>query len=169
MDSEAKVMMGTEERKNANALLWSYVKGTMKESTEELKGLHVKLAITYWVIIGLSIVMFATGIALVSVPIIAAFRDISALQSLGAAGFGIADLAGLFFFRPLERIHSLMGDMSQITLALNSFQSQVGLRLMEMNVTKRQTIGQAAKHIGEAAEGSIKLVQDYFEEKRTAK
>jgi hypothetical protein len=79
-------------------------------------------------------VMFALGIVLISVPVVCAFReDISKLKSFIAAGFGIADLEALFLFRPLERICGLMGDMSQIILPLNSFQTQVGMPLMEMN------------------------------------
>jgi hypothetical protein len=110
--------------------------------------------------------MFALGIVLISVPVFAAFRgQISELQSLISAGFGIADLAALFLFRPLERIHGLMGDMSQIILALNGYQTQVGLRLMEMNAAERQTLGRAAEYISTAAKDSIKLVQDYFEAK----
>jgi hypothetical protein len=56
-----------------------------------------------------------------------------------------------------------MGDMSQIIVSINSFQSQVALRLLEMDVEDRATIGTAAIRIGEAAKESIKLVQDYFE------
>jgi len=80
-----------------------------------------------------------------------------------SAGFGITDLAALFLFKPLERIHKIMGDMSQIVIALNSFQTQVGLRLMQMDATDRQSMGQAAEFINAAAKDSIVLVQQYFE------
>jgi len=74
----------------------------------------VKLSITYWVIVCLSIIMFIIGIVLLSVPVAAAFnKSITIPQSLSAAGFGIADLAGLFFFKPIERIHGLMGDRAK--------------------------------------------------------
>jgi len=162
----ARVIMNTEERKKANEYLWLFVQSTMNVGTAELKGLRVKLSITYWVIISLSVVTFIIGAMLLSVPVVGVFRnDIDLLKSITAAGFGIMDLAGLFLFRPIERIHGIMGDMSQITLALNSFQTQVGLRLMEMDVTDRPTIGITAEFIGKAAEGSIKLVQDYCQDK----
>ncbi len=161
---DTSVMMTAEERKKANDFIVKHLQGTMIDGRGELGGLRRKLSATYWVIILLSVVMFALGIVLLSVPVVAAFRgQISELQSLIAAGFGIADLAALFLFRPLERIHGIMGDMSQIILALNSFQTQVGLRLMEMDSDKRPTMGQAAEHISAAAKDSIKLVQDYFE------
>jgi len=162
--SEVKVMMNEEERKKANEFVARHLQDTMSDGRGELGGLRLKLSITYWVIICLSVVMFVIGIVLLSVPVAAAFRsDVETLQSVIAAGFGITDLVGLFLFRPIERIHALMGDMSQITLSLNSFQIQVDLRLMEMSATERQTIGQAAGHISTAAKDSIKLVQDYFE------
>lgn len=159
--------MGKDKRNEYNTCIVDFLISTMSDGRGELGGLRTKLSITYWVIICLSIIMFAMGIVLLSVPVAAAFRsNISGLQSLTAAGFGIADLAGLFLFRPVERIHALMGDMSQITIALNSFQTQVGLRLLEMNANNEQTIEQAAEHICESAKGSIKLIQDYFESRR---
>jgi len=114
--------------------------------------------------------MFLLGIVLLSVPIFAALSgNISELHSLITAGFGVADLAALFLFRPLERIHRMMGDMSQIILALNSYQNQVGLRLMELDATNRPSMGLTAKNINEAAKDSIKIVQDYFEAREPVK
>jgi hypothetical protein len=86
-------------------------------------------------------------------------------ESLVAPGFGIADLATLFLFNPVKRIHNLMGDMSQIILAINSFQIQRDLRLVEMDVRKRESVGKAAEYIGGAAENTLKMIQQYFEEK----
>ncbi len=126
--------------------------------------LRMRLALTYWVIIILSVIMFALGIILLSVPAIMAFQGRSAeLQAFIAAGFGLADLTALLLFRPLERIHRLMGDMSQISLALTSFQTQVELRLIQMDASSRSSVGQAAEAIAAIAPAAIKLIQDYFE------
>ncbi len=159
------ILMTDDDRLRANKYIIKFMQKTMNDGRDEIINLRQKLSITYWVIIGLSVVMFALGISLLSVPLVAAWHgEIDMLRALIAAGFGIADLAGLFLFRPLERIHGLMGDMSQITLALNSFQTQVGLRLKEMNALDRQSIGQAAEHIAVAALNSTQLVETYFEE-----
>lgn len=163
-------LLAEAERKKANDFIVEFLKSMMTDGNEELGKLRLKLSFTYWVIIYLSIIMFAVGIVLVSVPAIAAFRgDINQLQSLITAGFGIADLAALFLFRPMERIHKIMGDMSQIILALNSYQTQVGLRLMELDITNRPSMGQTAIHVNEAAKESIKLVQEYFEAREVEK
>jgi hypothetical protein len=161
---DSSIMLAPEERRQANEFIVKNLQRTMSDGRVDLSELRRKLSTTYWIVVVLSIVMFAVGIVLISVPVFAAFQGrIGDLQSLIAAGFGIADLAALFLFRPLERIHGIMGDMSQIILALNSFQSQLGLRLMEMDMEKRSTLGQAAEHISEAAKESIVLVQRYFE------
>jgi hypothetical protein len=153
-----------EERRKANDQLIRYLKDLMEDGRNDVNGLRRKLASTYWIIIMLSIFMFFIGAVLLSVPAMAAFGgDITELQALIAAGFGIADLTALFFFKPIERIHSLMGDMSQITVAINSYQSQVGLRLFEMNSNQKATVGKAAEHIKEAAKTSIEIIQEYFE------
>jgi hypothetical protein len=111
--------------------------------------------------------MFILGVTLLSIPVYTVLTGkVSVLPSLVAGGFGIADLAALFLYGPIEKIHKLMGDMSQIIIAINNFQSQVGLRLMEMDSNERMTMGVASEKIGEAAAESIKLIQDYFETTR---
>lgn len=157
-------MISEEERVKANEFIVRFLQNVMNEGNNELRKLRIKLSVTYWVIIFLSIIMFALGIILLSVPAIAAFNgEIDQLQSLITAGFGLIDLSALFLFRPMERIHKMMGDMSQIILALNSYQTQVGLRLMELDVTDRPSMGQTAYKVNQAAKESIQLVQDYFE------
>lgn len=165
--AEAEAVISDEERDRANQRIVKYLHNILDDGRKEITALRRKLAVTYWVIIALSVVMFFVGIALLSVPAIAGLqRRITELPSIIAGGFGIADLAALFLFRPVERIHGLMGDMGQITLALNSFQNQVGLRLLEIDKDKRDTIGRAAEHIKEAAKSSINVIQIYFEAKR---
>jgi hypothetical protein len=149
---------------SANTYIVNFLQRTMVDGRKELARLQKKLAITYWVIIALSVVMFAIGIWLLSVPVRTAVQGNADLfKSLIAGGFGIADLAALFLFRPVERIHRLMGDMSQVFLALNCFQTEFSLRLLEMNLKDRPTIGKASEYISLAAEKSIKWVEEYFE------
>ncbi len=166
--SGTELSMTEDERIKANQFIVSHLHATMKDGRRELGGLRGKLSFTFVVIVVLSIIMFILGIVLLSVPFIHAFAGKEkTLQSVIAAGFGITDLAALFFFRPIERIHGLMGDMSQITLAINSFQTQFSLRLLEVNKDDRETVGKAAERINVAAKDSIKLIQDYFEAQET--
>lgn len=161
--------MDEAEREQANKNLVEHLQDTLNDGRQDLRGLRRKLSATYVVIVILSIIMFFMGIVLLSVPVMAAFDGrINELQSLIAAGFGLADLAALFLFRPLDRIHNLMGDISQLTIAVNSFQTQVGLRLLEMNKDDRKMIGQAAENINTAARNSIMTIQEYFEAKAAA-
>ncbi len=155
--------------KKANRWLITFLENTLKDGTNEIAALRSKLAYTYWIIVILYVTMFFMGIVLLSVPAYAAFRgQLGALNSLISAGFGITDLATLFLFRPLDRIHKLMGDIGQINLTIDSFQDQVALRLLEINLEKdkRETIGKAAEHVKEAAKESIELIQTYFEERK---
>jgi len=114
LEDESKV-------KEANDSIILELQDTTQESKGEFLHLRRKLTITYWVIIILSIVMFVLGLVLISVPIVAVFTgDIDRLQSIISAGFGIADLAALFLYGPIEMIHKIMGYMSQLILVLNS-------------------------------------------------
>jgi uncharacterized membrane protein len=141
------------------------LQATLRENRSDVKRLRRKLTVTFWVIIILSIIIFIIGVLLLSVPVVAAFGGhIDRLNSLIAAGFGIADLIGLVLYGPIEKIQKLMGDMSQLILVLNSHQTEVSLRLLEMDfLNNRPSVGVAADKIGSATEKNIKIIQDYFE------
>ncbi len=163
-DNSEVITMDAEQRRKANEFIVRHLQGSMIEGKIDLKSLRRKLAVTYWVIVILSIIMFGVGIILISVPFYAAHNTgINEIKSLIAGGFGIADLVVLFLFKPIERIHKIMGDMSQIVIALNSFQTQLGLRLMQMDATNRDSMGMTAEYVSSAAKESIKIIQDYFE------
>jgi hypothetical protein len=158
------VLPDHEQRKKANDKSFENLHAVMRDSRRELTLLRMRLALTYWVVVILSVIMFALGIVLLSVPAVMALQGRTAeLQAIIAAGFGLADLTALFLFKPIERIHRLMGDMSQITLALTSFQTQVELRLIQMDASNRSSVGDTAQAIAEVAPAAIKLIQDYFE------
>ncbi len=141
-EEEIELVVSSQERKKANEWLVDYLQTGLSAGSKEVKGLRLKLSITYGILVVLSVIMFLVGVVLLSVPIATALQgQFENLQSLITAGFGIADLAALFLFKPIERIHRLMGDMGQITLAINSYQTQAGLRLLEINLSDRATIG----------------------------
>jgi hypothetical protein len=167
-NSSTSQILDPTKIKEANESLEKNLQGLMKEGSNEFKRLRTKLNITYTIIVSLSIIMFLLGIVLLLVPIIAAFNgDIDNLKSIISAGFGIADLTALFLYGPIEKIHKNMGDMSQIVLSINSYRSQVALRLLEMDVEKdRPSIGIAAEKIAQAAESSIKSIENYFESRK---
>lgn len=168
-DETAKGVIDQKARDDANKWLVDFMQTSLEEGRKEVKTVQQKLKRTYNVIVVLSIIMFAVGIILLLVPVIDGLRE--ALMtgesvnwgSVGVGGLGIADLAALFLFRPIERIHKLMGDMTQITVEVNSYQTQVSLRLLEVDSTQRPTFGKAADFVKEAARNSIETIQKYFE------
>ncbi len=171
MDDGSKAIgLSNEERHNANQWLIGFLQQTLTEGREDIKRLRIKLAVTYWVLIVLSIIMFCVGIGLISVPLVKELRSVESnlniWHSAFSAGVGLIDLTGLFLFRPIERIHRLMGDMSQLTVAIQSFQDQVALRLMASDAGDRDTMGAAAEEINSAAKASILSIEKYFESKK---
>ncbi|MDD4645973.1 MAG: hypothetical protein PHY99_08290 [Bacteroidales bacterium] len=162
-DSNNKNKVEDEKLRSATESTIDYLQTTMHNGTEELNRLRIKLSLSYWIIIVLSVIMFFVGIALLLIPAMAAFSEINTLQSLIAGGFGVADLTGLFLFRPIEKIKNMMGDMSQIILIISSYQTQAGLRLMQMDVNNRPSLGQAADNINKVTYESIRMIQKYFE------
>lgn len=151
--------------KKKNTSLTYDLEETLEGNKMDIERLRNKLTITFWVIIILSVIIFAAGIVLISVPVVAAFTgEIDRLNSLIAAGFGIVDLVGLVLYGPIEKIHKLMGDISQIIMVLNCNQTQISLRLLEMDfLGDRPSVGRAANSIGEGTEKNVKIIQEYFE------
>lgn len=161
-----------KERDKSNAWLLKYISEILNRGTKEVESLRAKLRATYWIIVVLSIIMFAVGILLICIPGIAALRMVlsstkmdtpESIQSLITALVGLGDLVVLFLAKPVRHVHNLMGDMTQLTMAINNFRYQVGLRLLEMDSNNPQSIGIAAEKINEAAKTSIGLVEEYFE------
>jgi hypothetical protein len=149
-----------------NAQLIEFLYDTLGTGKKQLSGLWRQLSATYWLIVVASIVTFLTGILLLCTPIIVTWRtgqDLN-LAHLSAPGFGVLDLLVLVLFKPIERMQTLMGNMGQIKLVINSFQDQVALRLLETNLADRATLGKAAEHIGRAAAEGVVKIQDYFED-----
>lgn len=151
-----------------NQELMEFLQATLETGSKELAGLWNQLTITYWLIVVISVLTFLAGILLVSTPVIVAWKLGQELNwsHLSAPGFGIADLAVLFLFRPVERMQGLMGDMGQIKLVIYSFQDQVALRLLETNLSERGTMGKAAEDINKAAKDSVALIERYFAMKK---
>lgn len=158
-----------EELEQANEEVINFLNDSLKRGTAEVDQLRKKLGVTYWVIVILSVIMFGVGLALISIPIWAAFGMLSAGGGLSDLGQGLsvftgfADLAMLFFSKPIKRIHNLMGDMAQLTLAINSFRYQLGLRLLGMDAESAESVGQAAQEIASAASLSMDLIDKHFE------
>lgn len=174
-----EVNMGTSEDKSAEKFTsqWIYnanigiiedLNKSAKDHRHDISGLKVKLSTAYWSILVFSSLTFILGLVLLLVPAITAFRgETEMLTSLITGGFGLADLAALFIYRPIERIHKIMGDMSQIILVLNSYEYQVGLLLVEMEVNNKESVGIAAEKIGKVSSTKIAAIEKYFEAKAT--
>lgn len=163
-DAQQANVLDAQERGQANQWLVHFMQGTLEDCRGQVDKLQRKLSWTYWVIVGLSILMFCVGLGLIIAAAVKGFRSREFnSQTLSIGGLGLADLAGLYLFRPVEQIRKIMADMSQITVAINSHQTQISLRLLETDSELRATMGEAAEHIKKAAKDSLKNIQTYFE------
>jgi len=154
-----------DEHRDDNDKLISLLNDILDNGTREVASLRKKLAISYWVIIVLSIIMFAAGLWLIIQP---AWASMQAGTAFGSTEWtkmsgGFLDLLALHLSRPIRNIQRLMSDMAQMTLAINSFRYQVALRLLEMKMDNRPTVGAAADHIRDSAAASMWLIARHFE------
>lgn len=128
--------------------------------------LRNQIQFTFNVTVALYVILFIFGCLLLSIPIVSAFfGDITSFNSLIGGSLGIADIVTLLAFRPVERIHDLMGDMSQISMAINSYQQQVALRIIQFDAEDRSSIDHVATEISNATKETMQLIQDLVETK----
>jgi hypothetical protein len=155
-----------EEIEEANEAIIDFLNEQLQTGSKEVLQLRRKLGFTYWVIVALSTVMFLVGIGLIGVPLWRMFTQADSPTSFSdwlPVLTGFADLAMLFLSGPIKRIHNLMGDMAQLTLAINSFRYQLGLHLLGFDAESPESCEHAADVIAKAASNSMELIDKHFE------
>ena len=159
-----------QARTAANEHIINHLKTILDNGSVEVTKLRRKLELTYYLLVFLSTVMFVGGIALWMVPVVVGSQGFNNATNtdLGisgiAGGLGAVDLTALFLLKPVRRIKKLMGDMSQLTVAINSYQTQMSLRLLESDAHQPETLGSAAEHVKQASHDTIELIERYFGE-----
>jgi hypothetical protein len=163
-DDKKSLNFSEKYKEHSNNFFMGQLEAATKDNLKVLTDLRTKVKYTFWSTLILYILLFALGFALLSVPIVAAYRgDISLYNSILGGALGITDIVAVMMLKPVERIHDLMGDMSQIAMAINSYQQQVALRILQFDSDDRTTINLAAEKIGEITETNMFLIQKYVE------
>ena len=148
----------------ANVFLIDYMESVLMDGRAKVGDIWYKFNYTYWIIVILSICMFMVGIALLSLSAWLLINDkTESLNWLAMAGLGMVDIITLLLFKPVNRLQDLMGDMGQMTITLNGYQTQKALILLGSDIKERATLAQAAANIGDVSQRSISLIETYFE------
>lgn len=155
----------TQEIKDANDFLDDYLRKTLTASSSEIAGLRNRLNVLFWGMLVLTVIMFAVGLVLIAEPFLR-----SSEQELTATPLfwvqpvvGGADLIILLLARPIDRLRKLMGDTSQITIALNSHRQSVALILIAMDINNKATVAESAEKISSMAAKTMTSIRQYFE------
>lgn len=129
-----------------------------------------KVLNNYNVTVKLYVISFIFGLLLLGGTFLAAFMGVISFQdSIIGGSAALLEMALVLVFKPIEKIHELISDYAQMNIITSSYQEQVGLRLVQMNVQENETIGTAAFEINLAAANAIDLIQKYCEAKEPAK
>lgn len=155
----------TDEIKAANDFLDDYLRKTLTASSTEIAGLRDRLNVLFWGMLILTVIMFAVGLILIAEPFIRGGElNISKSPEFWVQPVvGGADLILLFLARPIDRLRKLMGDTSQITIALNSHRQSVALVLIAMDINDKRTVSEAAEKISALAAKTMTSIRQYFE------
>lgn len=149
--------------------LITQLQATLQEGKSEVAGIRRRLQITYWSMIVLTVGLFVFGTALIGFPALAYYRDsIEQVTFAGLGGAGALIIALLLYFRPLERLQTMLADATYVSLIKDSFQYQVTLRLLALDLDDSKTVSEAASHVSEAAQASMDLVYTQLQARRAA-
>lgn len=156
---------------DANKELVDYMNLILQDGRAEMQRLNERLGKSYWILVSLVVVLFVLGLVLILAP--AWLTSVPGSQELTdwvaivlPVTLGIADLLALYFYKPVERINRLMGDMSQLIVILGSNNIRIALLLVEADSRDRPSIGRAAESVKEISDHSVHLIQKFFEEER---
>ena len=161
----------TPEQSLADTRTWliKQLQKTLQEGKSEVAGIRRRLQITYWAMIVLTIGLFVFGAALIGFPALSYSRGTIEEVTFGALGGAGALVIGLLlYFRPLERLQSMLADATYVSLIKDSFQYQVTLRLLALDLDDVKTVSEAASHVGEAAQASMDLVYTQLQARRAS-
>ena len=155
---------------HGNAGLVSYMMHVLQDGRAEAKALYGRLRWSYWLLIALSVTLFALGLGLLSSPLwlpqMEVFRGVESEFNWFATFFppalGIVDLFGLYLYNPMRRINKLMGTMTQLIVILNQYHIRVAVRLVECQISDRSTVGAAADHLRTIAGNTLNSIERYF-------
>jgi len=163
-DIMSEFVLTEEEIKESNQFYSEKLKNISDENLKGIENVRNQIKHVFQITLVLYIALFILGISLLSVPLFAAFYgNISIYNSLIGGTLGITDIAIVLAFKPVERIHDLMGDMSQISMAINSYQQQVALRIIQFDSKDRTSIDHAAEEINTATRETLEMIQTYVE------
>jgi hypothetical protein len=163
-DIMSEFVLTEEEIKESNQFYSEKLKNISDENLKGIEYVRNQIKHVFQITLVLYIALFILGISLLSVPLFAAFNgNISIYNSIIGGTLGITDIAIVLAFKPVERIHDLMGDMSQISMAINSYQQQVALRIIQFDSKDRTSIDHAAEEINRATRETLEMIQTYVE------
>jgi hypothetical protein len=156
LDQNKKAIKNIQEYYELNKVLFDEIKK--------------KVLNNYDVTVNLYKISFAFGLLLLGGTFLAAFIGVISFQETIIGGSAaLLEMALVLVFKPIEKIHELISDYAQMNIITSSYQEQVGLRLVQLEVEQKETVGTAAFEINLAAANAIDLIQKYCEAKEPAK
>jgi hypothetical protein len=158
--------MSPASAQQANADLIAYMMAALDEGRAQSAALYGRLNWTYWLLVIMAVIIFGVGVALLSSPLWLPATVHTGGFDWFALVFpptlGIANLLGLYLYKPVRRINMLMGTMTQLIVVLNQYQIRVALRIVECDIADRPTIGAAAEDLRTIAAYSLGAIEHYF-------
>ena len=134
---------------------------------EDLFGFRRRFTFIFWLVISITIILFILSVTLLLIPVLGftgRIPPVSEWQNVISAASGLLVLFALFRFRPYEKIHKLTGDMSQITLVFNNYQTQVKFQLSRTDAELSDNINEVCDKLMEITQNSMDLIQLHYKD-----
>jgi hypothetical protein len=124
--------------------------GTIQTQTKALFGLGFAL-------IGLSVIL-----VILSVVGVIPSDSVSSMEIFGVGVLGVADLFGLFFYKPIQESRRAMEDFAQTVILVQSWILSTELILRGVDITDREMTMKAGALIQKAAADTVAALEKFL-------
>ncbi len=111
----------------------------------------------------MSIVIFIIGLFLIGFSIYYYIRYGMKAEVLGLNALGVGEILALLLYKPMQRIQNALGDYQQNMMILFSWNTQVELILLKMDIKDEPSVYKACDRIHKITLECVKTIQKYTE------
>jgi hypothetical protein len=157
--------MNENERKTANNDLVGDIIELMERRMSLTRKLHNYIEGTFSGIQAMTGIAYALGIFLIVSSVLYYFLTEQRLDVFGFTALGTGEMVTIFLYQPMQRVQNALGDFSQHTVILHSWNTQVALKMLHMKIDDVDSANKACEYIRditrEYAETIEKLTERY--------
>jgi hypothetical protein len=157
------VLMRDDKKNAANNNLIKDIIELMDRRMNLTRRLHRFIEGTFSGIQAMTIIAYVLGIFLIVSSVLYYFLTEQRLDVFGFTALGAGEMTAIFLYQPVQRVQNALGDFSQHTVVLHSWNTQVALRMLIMDINDKDDVNKACEHIREITREYAETIEKLIE------